>query len=189
MNDSALIGALDQAAPSVHPQAWVAPGAVIVGRVTIGPASSIWYGAVLRADEDQISVGAECNIQDLCCVHVDSGEPTVIEDRVSVGHRATIHGAYLERGSLVGIGAVVLGRARVGTGSLIAAGTVVLPGRQVPAGVLYAGVPGRIVRELADEDRERFAGSPDRYVARASLHRQARWNMAGPGGDGSRLPI
>ncbi|HXP19161.1 MAG TPA: gamma carbonic anhydrase family protein [Streptosporangiaceae bacterium] len=180
MSDTVWIGALDGEVPSIHSEAWIAPGAVVVGRVTIGRASSVWYGAVLRADEDEISIGAECNIQDLCCIHVDPGQPAVLEARVSVGHSATVHGAYLEKGSLVGIGAVVLGGARIGTGSLVAAGTVVLPGREVPAGVLYAGVPGRVVRDLTDEDRERFRHSPDRYVARAARHRAVIWRDTTP---------
>ena len=88
----------------------------MVGAVRIGPASSVWYGSVLRADEDEISVGAECNIQDLCCIHVDPGEPAVLEDRVSIGHHATVHGAHLETGALIGMGAIVLGGARIGAG-------------------------------------------------------------------------
>lgn len=175
MSGMVRIGSLDDASPSVHPDAWIAPGAVVVGRVTIGRASSVWYGAVLRADEDEIVIGEDCNIQDLCCIHVDAGEPAVLEARVSVGHRATVHGAYLETGSLIGIGAVLLGGARIGSGSLVAAGAVVLPGTRIPAGVLAAGVPSRIVRELTDEDRQRFSRAPERYVARAARHRQARW--------------
>jgi carbonic anhydrase/acetyltransferase-like protein (isoleucine patch superfamily) len=183
MSDTVLIGSLDGAVPSIHPQAWIAPGAVIVGSVTIGRGSSVWYGAVLRADEDEINIGAECNIQDLCCIHVDAGQPAILASRVSVGHRATVHGAYLEAGSLIGIGAVVLGGARIGPGALVAAGTVVLPGRQVPGGVLYAGVPGRIVRDLTDEDRGRFRHAPDRYVERAARHRGAIWHDAAGGPD------
>jgi carbonic anhydrase/acetyltransferase-like protein (isoleucine patch superfamily) len=175
MSGTARIGALDEAAPAIHPQAWIAPGAVVVGLVTIGRASSIWYGAVLRADDAEISIGAECNVQDQCCIHVDAGEPAVVADRVSVGHRATIHGASIGTGALIGIGAIVLGGARIGPGSLVAAGTVVLPGREVPAGVLYAGVPGRVVRDLTDADLRRFADAPDRYVARVARHRQAHW--------------
>src|SRR5215469_12851910 len=154
-----LTGSLDDAVPSVHPEAWIAPGAVVVGRVTLGRAVSVWYGAVLRADDDEIMVGAETNIQDLCCLHVDEGEPVVLEDRVTVGHHATVHGAMVGAGALVGIGAVLLGRSRIGAGSMVAAGTVVRPGAVVPAGVLVAGVPGRIVRELTDADRESFAAS------------------------------
>jgi carbonic anhydrase/acetyltransferase-like protein (isoleucine patch superfamily) len=174
-----LIGSLDDAVPSVHPEAWIAPTAVVVGRVTLGRAASVWYGAVLRADDDEIVVGAECNIQDLCCLHVDAGEPVRLEDRVSLGHHATVHGAHVGAGALIGIGAVVLGRAQIGAGVLIAAGTVVRPGTRVPDGVLFAGVPGRVVRELTDADRETFATSAIKYVARAGRHRDAAWAEPG----------
>jgi len=170
-----LIGSLGDDGPVIHPDAWVAPGAVLVGRVALGRAASVWYGCVLRADDDQIVIGAECNIQDLCCLHVDAGEPATLEDRVSMGHRAMVHGAYVETGALVGIGAVVLGRAHIGAGALIAAGTVVLPGTTVPPGVLMAGVPGRIVRELNDADRLSFADTAAHYVQRAARHRAVTW--------------
>jgi carbonic anhydrase/acetyltransferase-like protein (isoleucine patch superfamily) len=175
MNGTALTGALGEFAPSIHPEAWVAPGAVVIGRVSLGRAASVWYGSVLRADEDEIAVGPECNVQDQCCLHVDPGEPVVLEEGVSLGHRAVVHGAYVCAGALVGIGAIVLGGARIGAGSLVAAGTVVRPGTQVPAGVLFAGVPGRIVRELTDADRSGFAGTAEHYVQRAARHRGARW--------------
>jgi carbonic anhydrase/acetyltransferase-like protein (isoleucine patch superfamily) len=175
MTDTALTGSLDGFVPSVHPQAWVAPGAILVGRVTLGRGASVWYGAVLRADEDEIAVAAECNIQDLCCLHVDAGEPVVLEERVSLGHRATVHGARIGAGALVGIGAIVLCRAQIGAGSLVAAGAVVLADTRVPAGVLFAGVPGRIVRELTDADRGLFAQTAGHYVRRAEQHRAARW--------------
>jgi carbonic anhydrase/acetyltransferase-like protein (isoleucine patch superfamily) len=171
----ARIGALGTAAPRIHPRAWVAPGAVVVGDVTLGRGTSVWYGAVLRADDAQIVVGAACNIQDLCCLHADPGEPVVLEDNVSLGHGAVVHGAHVQAGALVGIGAIVLGRARIGAGSLIAAGAVVAPGSTVPAGVLVAGVPGRVLRELTEADREVFAGTASAYVARADRHRAAVW--------------
>lgn len=170
-----MIGTVDGSSPEIHPDAWVAPGAVVVGKVTLGPGSSVWYNAVLRADVDEITVGADCNIQDHCCLHVDEGEPAILADRVSLGHRAMVHGAHVEAGALVGIGAIVLGRARVGAGALIAAGAVVLPGASVPAGVLFAGVPGRVIRELTDADRAGFAGTPDHYRERAARHRAASW--------------
>ena len=159
------------------------PGAIVVGRVTLDRAANVWYGSVLRADDDEIMVGAECNIQDLCCLHVDAGEPVVLEERVSLGHRATVHGAQVGDGALIGIGAIVLGRARIGAGTLVAAGTVVRPGPQVPAGVLVAGVPGRVVRELTDADRATFSGTAASYLARAAVHRGARWSdlPANPG--------
>jgi carbonic anhydrase/acetyltransferase-like protein (isoleucine patch superfamily) len=174
-----MIGVLDGVAPAIHPQAWVAPGAVVAGRVTLGPRASVWYGAVLRADDDEILVGADCNIQDLCCLHVDPGEPVVLEDRVSLGHGCVVHGARVASGALIGIGALVLGGARIGPGTLVAAGAVVRPGQQVPGGVLVAGVPARVVRELTDSDKAWFASTPERYVQRAHRHRQASWRPGG----------
>jgi carbonic anhydrase/acetyltransferase-like protein (isoleucine patch superfamily) len=175
-----FLGSLGESVPSVHPEAWIAPGAVVVGRVTVGRAANVWYGAVVRADDDEIVIGPECNIQDLCCLHVDIGEPVLLDERVSVGHHATVHGARVGAGALIGIGAVVLGRAQVGAGALVAAGTLVRPGTQVPAGVLFAGVPGRVVRELTDADRELFAESAALYVERAALHRGVTWAEPGP---------
>ncbi len=175
MQPPALIGALGDQAPVIHPEAWVAPGAVVVGQVSLGRASSVWYGCVLRADDAEIVVGEECNIQDLCCLHVDAGQPAMLEDRVSLGHLSTVHGARVGEGALIGIGAVVLGGASIGAGTLVAAGTVVLPGAVVPAGVLAAGVPSRIVRELTDADRQVFADTAAHYAQRAVRHQSARW--------------
>jgi carbonic anhydrase/acetyltransferase-like protein (isoleucine patch superfamily) len=174
-----FLGSLGDSVPSVHPEAWVAPGAVVVGRVTLDRAVNVWYGAVLRADDDEIVIGPECNIQDLCCLHVDAGEPILLEERVSVGHHATVHGARVGSGALIGIGAIVLGGAQIGAGALVAAGSVVRPGTVVPAGVLFAGVPGRVVRDLTDEDRGMFADSAVNYVARAARHRAAAWAEPG----------
>jgi carbonic anhydrase/acetyltransferase-like protein (isoleucine patch superfamily) len=185
---SAQSGA-DGAVPSIHPNAWIAPGAVVVGSVTIGRDASIWYGAVLRADDDEIIIGEECNIQDLCCLHVDASEPAILEPRVSLGHHATVHGAHIEQGALVGMGAVVLGGARVGAGSLIAAGAVVLAGQHIPPGVLFAGVPGRVVRDLSDADRERITRTWQSYVGRGRRHRQARWSAAAVGSPAAVAPV
>jgi carbonic anhydrase/acetyltransferase-like protein (isoleucine patch superfamily) len=178
---AALVGALGGARPAIDPEAWIAPTAVVVGRVTLGRAASVWYGAVLRADDDAIEVGPECNIQDLCCLHVDAGQPAVLGERVSVGHGAVVHGARVGAGALIGKGAIILGGAEIGAGSLIAAGAVVLSGTKIPAGVLVAGVPGRVVRALTDTDRAAFADSAARYVSRAANHRGARWHEAQPG--------
>ncbi|MFC4591334.1 gamma carbonic anhydrase family protein [Sphaerisporangium corydalis] len=171
---SPYIAALDTGAPSVHPEAYVAPGAVVVGRVRLGRGTSVWYGAVLRGEDEAVDVGDECNIQDLCCLHADPGLPAVLADRVSLGHRAVVHGARVESGALVGIGAIVLNGAVIGAGSLVAAGCVVTPGKKIPAGVLVAGVPGTVVRELTDRDRASFAATPDAYLAKAARHRAAR---------------
>jgi carbonic anhydrase/acetyltransferase-like protein (isoleucine patch superfamily) len=173
---SQMIGSLGDRVPVIDPDAWVAPGAVVVGSVRLGRAASVWYGSVLRADEDEIVVGAECNIQDLCCLHVDPGQPVILEDRVSLGHRAMVHGAHVGAGSLIGIGAIVLGGARIGAGTLVAAGAVVPPGREIPAGVLVAGVPGRVIRELTDADRAVFANTATSYARRAQAHRGVVWS-------------
>ncbi|MFI6324482.1 gamma carbonic anhydrase family protein [Nonomuraea sp. NPDC050556] len=168
------VASLDSGAvPDIHPEAYIAPGAVVVGRVKIGRSASIWYGSVLRGDDELIEVGEECNVQDLCCLHADEGEPAVLEPRVSLGHKAMVHGAYVETGALIGIGAIVLGGARIGAGTLVAAGALVGPGKKIPSGVLVAGMPGKVVRELTDGDRALFANTPDNYMAKAVRHRQA----------------
>lgn len=169
------IGSAPFGEPDIHPDAWIAPGAVIVGRVRIGAQSGVWYGSVLRADTEDIVVGERCNIQDQCGLHADPGEPAILEDRVSLGHKAMVHGAVVETGALIGIGAIVLGGARVGAGALVAAGSLVAPGKTVPAGTLWAGVPGKVVRELTDDDREIFRHTPELYAEFARQHRDVTW--------------
>lgn len=164
------IGDAPFGAPDIHPGAWIAPGAVVVGRVRIGAESSVWYGAVVRADTEEVVIGERCNIQDHCGLHCDPGEPTVLGDRVSLGHKAMVHGAVVEEGALVGIGAIVLNGARVGAGALVAAGSLVPPNKTVPAGTLWSGVPGRVVRELTDRDRAVFSDTPEKYASYARLH-------------------
>ncbi|MEU5876536.1 gamma carbonic anhydrase family protein [Spirillospora sp. NPDC047279] len=172
---SSYIGSLGADEPRIHPEAWVAPGAVVVGKVTLGRESSVWYGSVLRGEDEEIVVGDHCNIQDLSCLHADPGLPAVLEDRVSLGHKAMVHGAHVETGSLIGIGAIVLNGARIGAGTLIAAGALVPPGKRIPAGVLVAGMPGKVVRELTDDDRLVLEHTPEVYVKKARLHRDATW--------------
>lgn len=169
------IGTLGEHRPQVHESAWVAPGAVLVGRVTIGARTSIWYGCVLRADDEDVVIGDEVNIQDLSCLHSDPGQPAVLEDRVSVGHRAIVHGARIGAGSLVGMGAIVLGGAEVGAGSLVAAGAVVRPGAVIPPGMLAAGVPAKVLRPLKDQELTMLDGTWRSYVERADRHRTATW--------------
>ncbi|MFD0902563.1 gamma carbonic anhydrase family protein [Actinomadura sediminis] len=171
------VGSLGTDRPDIHPDAWVAPGAVVVGRVKLGRAANVWYGSVLRGDDEEIVVGDECNIQDLCCLHADPGMPAVLEDRVSLGHKAMVHGAHVETGALIGIGAIVLNGARIGAGTLVAAGALVPPGKTMPSGVLVAGTPGKVVRELRDDDRLVLEHTPDIYVRKAQQHRTtATWN-------------
>jgi carbonic anhydrase/acetyltransferase-like protein (isoleucine patch superfamily) len=169
------IGSLGENAPRIHPEAWVAPGAVVVGRVTLGRASSVWYGSVLRGEDEEIVVGDECNIQDLSCLHADPGMPAILEDRVSLGHKAMVHGAHVETGSLIGIGAIVLNGAHIGAGTLVAAGALIPPGKKIPSGVLVAGMPGKVVRELTDDDRLVIEHTSGVYVKKSELHRAATW--------------
>jgi carbonic anhydrase/acetyltransferase-like protein (isoleucine patch superfamily) len=161
--------------PEIHPTAWVAPGAVVVGRVRLGARSSVWYGSVLRADTEDIVVGENVNIQDQCGMHADPGQPAILHDGVSLGHKAMVHGAVVEEGALIGIGAIVLGGATVGRGALVAAGSLVPPGKTVPPGTLWAGVPGKVVRELTDGDRLVLEHTPPHYAELATRHQDVTW--------------
>lgn len=168
---------------AIDATAFVAPGAVVVGDVTVGAAASIWYGCVVRGDIEPIAIGARSNVQDGTVVHVDHGAPAVIGADVTIGHRAVIHGAVLEDGCLVGMGAVVLSRARIGAGAVVAAGAVVREGFVVPPRTLAAGVPAKIVRELDDETAARVRRGAESYVAYGAAYRDGRLG-GGPHGGG-----
>lgn len=158
----------------IAPTAWIAPGAVVVGAVEIGAEASIWYGCVLRGDLAAIRVGPRSNIQDGTVVHVDEGYPAEIGAEVTVGHRAVVHGARLDDGCLIGMGAVVLSGARVGAGALVAAGAVVREGFEVPPATLCAGVPAKVRGELDDDTRRRIAEGVAHYVEAARIYRARR---------------
>lgn len=161
--------------PEIHSTAWIAPGAVVVGRVRLGARSSVWYGSVLRADTEDIIVGEQVNIQDQCGMHADPGQSAILHDHVSLGHKAMVHGAVVEEGALIGIGAIVLGGARVGEGALVAAGSLVPPGKTVPPGTLWAGVPGKVIRDLNDDDRLVLEHTPTHYADLSDRHRDVDW--------------
>ena len=150
--------------PFIHPLAFVC------GKVLLKDRCSIWPFAVLRGDTERIEVGEDSNIQDGTVVHADSGFPTIIGDRVGVGHRAIIHGAIIEPDSLVGMGAILLNGVRVGTGSIIAAGAVCKEGMQIPPNSMVMGVPGKVVRETTTLERERIRGTVDAYVKLQAEH-------------------
>jgi carbonic anhydrase/acetyltransferase-like protein (isoleucine patch superfamily) len=154
----------------LDPSAFVAAGARVIGGVTLGPGASVWYNAVLRADGDTITVGAGSNLQDNVSVHVDAGRPVVIGENVSVGHNAVVHGCTIGDGSLIGMGAVVLNGARIGSGCLIAGGAVVLEGAEIPDGSLVAGVPGKVRRELTEEERAGLLRNAEHYLAHIQEH-------------------
>lgn len=159
--------------PEVDPSAWVAPSAVVVGSVLLGPDSSVWYNAVLRGDSDRISIGARSNLQDGVSVHVDRGHPVTLGSDVSVGHNAVVHGATVEDGCLIGMNATVLSGSVIGTGSLVAAGALVTQGKVIPPGSLVAGVPGKVVRQLSDEERAGLISNARLYLGHVKTHRDA----------------
>jgi len=159
--------------PVLSPDAWVADSATVVGAVQVGAHSSIWFGAVVRADEAPITIGEESNIQDNCVLHADPGAPLTIGDRVGVGHGAILHGCYVESDVLVGMGATVLNHVHIGSGSLIAAGAVLLEGTIVPAGSLVAGVPGKVRRSLTPEEHVWVRKNTEDYVKLAQQYRES----------------
>ncbi|MES1023276.1 gamma carbonic anhydrase family protein [Gloeocapsa sp. BRSZ] len=159
--------------------AFVAANATVVGKVTLGVGVSVWYNAVIRGDVERIEIGEYTNIQDGAILHGDPGKPTILEDYVTVGHRAVVHSAYIERGSLIGIGAVILDGVRVGAGSIIGAGAVV--NKDVPPRSLVVGVPGKCIREVSETEAADLIAHARHYQKLALVH-------AGKGTDLGFLP-
>ena len=159
-----------------HPEfiddtAFVAPNATIVGRVKVEAEASVWFGCVLRGDNDPIVVGPRSNVQDLSMIHTDEGVPCTVGAGVTVGHRVVLHGASIGDGALIGIGAIVLNGARVGEQAVVGAGAVVTEGQEIPPRHLALGVPAKVVRELTDEELTRLKHAADHYVERAKAFR------------------
>ena len=157
--------------PKIDPTAFIAPGAVVLGDVTLGPRSSVWYQAVLRGDMAPIVIGEATNLQDATIVHVDEGKPALIGARVGVGHRVILHACTVEDECLIGMGSILLNDVHVGTGSVIAAGAVLPEGMRVPPGSLVMGVPARVTRQVDDLLRARIRGTWEHYVEQAARHR------------------
>ncbi|MER5769314.1 gamma carbonic anhydrase family protein [Streptomyces sp. NPDC001985] len=173
MTAQAWIAGVGGKDPDIAPDAFTAPTSVVVGEVTLGPGSGVWYHAVLRADCGPIVIGAGSNIQDNCTVHVDPGFPVSVGERVSVGHNAVLHGCTVEDDVLIGMGATVLNGARIGAGSLVAAQALVPQGMRVPPGSLVAGVPAKVRRELTGEERADIVRNAALYQELAGAHREA----------------
>ena len=139
--------------PQIHPTAFIEESAHIIGDVHIGEESSVWFNTVVRGDVHYIRIGNRTNVQDNSVIHVRNGTcPTILEDEVTVGHSVTLHGCYIERGALIGIGSIVLDDARVGAQSLVAAGSLISPGSIIPPRSLVMGIPARVKRPLSDEE-------------------------------------
>jgi carbonic anhydrase/acetyltransferase-like protein (isoleucine patch superfamily) len=150
---------------------WVADNATLIGRVVLSEASSVWFGAVLRADNEPITVGARTNIQDLAVLHTDPGYPLTVGPDCTVGHQAMLHGCTVGEGSMIGIGAIVLNGAKIGRHCLIGAGALVPEGAEIPDRSLVVGLPGKIKRELSDEDIARLLENAAQYARRAQEYR------------------
>lgn len=154
--------------PDLSQAAFIAPNAIVMGDVSVENGVSIWYGAVIRADVEKIIIQEHTNIQDGSILHGDPGMPTILENYITVGHRAVIHSAYIEKGCLIGIGAVVLDGVRVGTGSIIGAGAIVT--KDVPARSLMVGIPAKRVREVSETEAEDLIEHACRYEKLALVH-------------------
>ncbi|AWD20358.1 gamma carbonic anhydrase family protein [Fuscovulum blasticum] len=167
-----MIYELDGIAPEIHPEAWVAPGAHVMGRVVLGAGASVWFGAALRGDNEPITVGQDTNIQENCVLHTDMGFPLVIGAFCTIGHKAMLHGCTIGEGSLIGMGATVLNGAKIGRGCLIGAGALVTEGKEIPDGALVMGAPGKVVRMLDEAGRARLLQSAAGYRANAERFRK-----------------
>ena len=154
--------------PDFSQAAFVADNATVMGNVLLEEECSIWYGAVVRGDVESIAIGKYSNVQDGAILHGDPGKPTVLEDYVTIGHRAVIHSAYIETGCLIGIGATVLDGVRVGRGSIVGAGSVVT--KDVPERSLVVGIPGRIVKQVSEQQAEELIEHARKYAKLAQVH-------------------
>ncbi|MFT4088912.1 MAG: gamma carbonic anhydrase family protein [Gordonia sp. (in: high G+C Gram-positive bacteria)] len=166
-----MLISIDGREPRVDETAWVAPNATLIGSVVIAEGASIWYGAVLRADNEPITIGRDSNVQDNCAFHVDRGLPVVLGEGVSVGHGAVIHGATVGDHVLIGMGAIVMNGAVIGDETLVAAGALVTEGQEIPPRSLVAGVPAKVRRELSDAEVARLHANTEIYTRHRQLHR------------------
>ncbi|HEU0160935.1 MAG TPA: gamma carbonic anhydrase family protein [Rhizomicrobium sp.] len=158
---------LDGVSPELGDGCWVAPDAVLIGRVRLLPGASVWFGAVLRGDNDWITIGPDSNVQDHAVIHADPGQPVTIGRGVTIGHRAIVHSASVDDRCLIGMGTILLNRAHIGAGSLVGAGALVTEGKTFEAGQMILGSPARAVRALSGEQADGIARSAQVYVANA----------------------
>jgi hypothetical protein len=161
---------LEDDVPEIHASAWVADSAQVMGRVILAENASVWYGAVLRGDNETISIGCDSNVQDGSVLHTDAGQPLVIGDGVTIGHQVMLHGCTIGDGSLVGIQCVIMNGARIGRHCIVGAGSVVTEGKQFPDNVLILGAPAKVVRELTVDQISRLKLNAEHYVAQQRRH-------------------
>jgi carbonic anhydrase/acetyltransferase-like protein (isoleucine patch superfamily) len=167
--------AIDGIAPELPPegQYWIAPNAVLIGRVRLLKNASVWFGAVLRGDNDWITIGENSNVQDNSVIHTDPGQPVTLGANVTVGHNVILHSTTVGNNSLIGMGSTLLNLSKIGSQSVVGAHALVPEGKEYPDGTLVVGAPARMVRTLTDEQRQRLQLSADIYVANAQRFRTA----------------
>jgi carbonic anhydrase/acetyltransferase-like protein (isoleucine patch superfamily) len=174
-----MIYALDGIAPEIDPDSWVAPDANLIGRVALEAGASVWFGATLRGDNEEIRIGAGSNVQENCVMHTDMGYPLRVGANCTIGHKAMLHGCTIGDGSLVGMGATILNGARIGAGCLIGAGALIPEGREIPDGSLVMGMPGKVVRDLDAAAQAGLLASAAHYQERMRRFRAGLVPVAG----------
>ena len=162
-----MIYSLDGIVPQIAASAWVAPDANLIGKIVVEEEASIWFGATLRGDNEEIRVGRGSNVQENCVLHTDMGFPLVIGPDCTIGHKAMLHGCIIGEGSLIGMGATILNGAKIGKGCLIGAGALITEGKEIPDGSLVMGAPGKVVRQLDEAGLARLRASAAGYRANA----------------------
>ena len=166
-----MLYSLGEISPRIAKDCFVAPDAAVIGNVLLHEHSSVWFGSVLRGDNELIEIGRGTNVQDGSVLHTDPGAPLTLEAFVTVGHQVMLHGCHIGTNALIGIGATVLNHARIGANSLVGAHALVTEGKEFPGGVLILGSPAKVVRELTDPEISGLAQSAKHYIERASLYR------------------
>ena len=161
--------------PQIDPKSWIAPTAVVCGDVTLEARSNIWFGAVLRGDIAPISIGECCNVQDGAVIHCDANQPVILEDCVTIGHKAIVHSAHIERGCLIGMGAIVMNGVRVGAGSIVGAGAVVT--QPVDPGTLVVGTPAKPRRKLSEAEISGLIDHAQEYWELAIVHQNGQFPL------------
>ena len=156
--------------PTVHDTVFLAPGAYLIGDVQVGKETSIWFNAVLRGDEDAITIGNRCSIQDNSSIHLSEGSPVIVEDEVTVGHNVILHGCTVKKRCIIGMGSTILDGAIIGEECIIGANTLIPSGKVIPPRSLVIGSPGKVVRELTDKDFDLIQLSIDTYVEKSYIY-------------------
>lgn len=162
----------DDTIPQIAEDAWIAPGAIVIGKVNLLARSSVWFGAVIRAENDTVTIGEGTNIQESSVLHVDPGFPITLERNVTIGHKVMLHGCTVREQSLIGIGSILLNGCIIGKNSIVGANTLIPEGKEYPDGVLILGSPGKVVRELTQDERDGLLQPAEHYVANAKRFRE-----------------